>query len=83
MYAILQVTVCMLAIAVDTSLQASQLMFLRSLPHVTAMHAAGSAGQDILFVCQVLWIASWKEVQAGHESGDLGVHLYDPLLPLQ
>jgi len=50
---------------------------------VTAMHAAGSAGQDILFVFQVLWIASRKEVQGGHKSGDLGVHLYDAFFPIQ
>jgi hypothetical protein len=50
---------------------------------VTAMHAAGSVGQDILFVHQVLQMASQKEVQVVHKSGDLGVHLYDPFLPIQ
>jgi hypothetical protein len=50
---------------------------------VTAMHVASSAGQDILFVYQVLWMASQKEVQGALKSGDLGVHLYDPFLLIQ
>jgi len=50
---------------------------------VTAMHAAGGAGQDILFVYQVLRMALREEVQGGHKSGDLGVHLYDPFLRIQ
>jgi hypothetical protein len=50
---------------------------------VTAMHAAGSAGQDVPLVYQVLRMASQKEVQGGHKSGDLGVHLYDHFFPIQ
>jgi len=50
---------------------------------VIATHAPGSAGQDILFVYQVLRLASRKEAQGGHKSGDLGVPLYDPFLPTQ
>ena len=50
---------------------------------VTAMHAAGSAGRDIFFIYQVLRLASRKEVKGGHTSGNLGVHLYDPFLPIQ
>jgi len=50
---------------------------------VTAMHAACSAGQAVPLVYQVLRMASQKEVQGGHKSGDLGVHLYDHFLPIQ
>jgi hypothetical protein len=37
---------------------------------------------DVLLVYQVLQMASRREVQGGHKSGYLRVHIYDPFLPI-